>query len=381
MKKINNYIIFIYSLLILFLLLSLVIFLPNFRSLYYDFINPFFWIMLFFISKLFSKNDNVRKKYKYDYIQIVFISVMVYLIIYYLFGLVTGYNTLPYDRSFLGVIKNLWSYVFVLFFQEYIRQILINRSGKSKLLLIIITGIYATYSIINLSYAYIFSDFNTVLRFIYVIAIGEISRNILLTYLTYKSNYMPSFVFLMSLQLPIYILPIIPNYNWFLEGSFKLMLPFSIFILCSKFYEKKEGYRLNRRKRTMSLMPMIIIIIPMILLVSGVLKYQTMAVASNSMYPVFKRGDVLLYEKLTEDEKEKIKENDIIVFKKENSIIFHRVIEIRYSGLNTKHFITKGDNNNTIDNDYITSKDIVGIYKFSIPYLGYPSIWLQEFID
>ena len=381
MKKINNYIICIYLLLVLFLFLSLLLFLPNMRGLYYSFINPFFWIVLFFVSKLLSKNDNVRKKYKYDYIQIVFISVMVYLIVYYLFGLVTGYNTLPYDRSFLGIIKNLWSYVLIIFFQEYIRQILINRSGKKKLLLIIITSIYAVCSIINLSYAYIFNDFNAVLRFIYVIVIGEISKNILLTYLTYKSNFVPSFIYSMVLQLPIYILPIIPNYNWFLDGSFKLLLPFLIFIVCSKFYERKEGIRLNKRKKSISLMPMLFIIIPMILLVSGVLKYQTMAVASNSMYPVFKRGHVLLYEKLNEEEKEKIKENDIIVFKKNDSIIFHRVIEIRYSEVNTKYYITKGDNNNTVDNDYITSKDIVGVYKFSIPYLGYPSIWLQEFID
>jgi signal peptidase I len=48
-------------------------------------------------------------------------------------------------------------------------------------------------------------------------------------------------------------------------------------------------------------MPLLVIIIPMLLLVSGVLKYQMMAVASNSMYPIFERGDALIYEKLSNE--------------------------------------------------------------------------------
>ena len=380
MKKINKYIMFIYLLIFVFLFLSFIIFLPNMSRIYFDFINPIFWIILFFVSKLLSKGDNVKKKYRYDYLQIIFISVMVYLITYYLLGLVTGYNTLPYDRSFIGIVKNLWSFVIVIVFQEYIRQILINRSGKNKMLLIIITGIYTASSVINMSYSYLFSDFNTILKFIYVILIGEVSKNILITYITYKSNFIPSVVYLIMLQLPIYILPIIPNFNWFLEGCFKLLLPFSIFILCSKFYERREGINFKRKKTNLSLLPIIFVLLPIILLVSGILKFQIMAVASNSMYPHFKRGYILLYEKLTEEEKKQIKENDIIVFKKDDSIIFHRVIEIKYNDFNIKHYVTKGDNNNVIDKGYITNKDIVGVYKISIPYLGYPSVWLQEII-
>jgi len=240
MKKINKYIISIYILIFIFILLSLTIFLPKMRILYYNFINPFFWLMLFLLGLCLSRGDIVKKRYKYDYMQIVFISVMVYLIIYYLFGLITGYNNLPYNHSFLGIIKNLWSNVFILFFQEYVRQILINRSGNKTRLLIIITGIYTVCSILNLGYGYQFSDANAIFKFIYVIFIGELAKNILLSYLTYKSNFIPAIVYSFLLQLPVYLLPITPNFNWFLEGSFRLLLPFFIFILCSKFYEKKE---------------------------------------------------------------------------------------------------------------------------------------------
>jgi len=127
-------------------------------------------------------------------------------------------------------------------------------------------------------------------------------------------------------------------------------------------------------------MPLLIIIIPMLLLVSGVFKYQMMAVASNSMYPVFERGDAIIYEKLTKEELDEIKENDVIVFVKDNVIVFHRVVRIESSGSTTKHYITKGDNNNAEDHGYITKKDILGIYKVSIKFFGFPSVWLQELI-
>ena len=378
MKKINKYIGSIYLLIIIFTFLSLTMFLPNMKVLYYNFINPFFWIILFCISVLLSRGDYVKKRYKYDYTQIVFISVMVYLIIYYFIGLITGYNTLPYNHSFIGIIKNLWSYVFVIFFQEYVRQVLINRSGNKKILLITITGIYAVFNIINISYGYVFNDYNTIFKFIYVILVGEVAKSILITYLTYKSNFIPSLIYLGLLQLSIYLLPIIPNLNWFLEGSLNLLLPFFIYVFCSRFFERKEKIR-SKRKKTISMLPIIVITLIFLLLVSGVLKYQMMAVASNSMKPFFARGHALIYEKLNEEEKGQIKENDIIVFKKDSSIIFHRVVSIEYV-YNTKHYITKGDNNNTIDIGYITDKEIIGIYKISIPFLGYPSVWLQELI-
>lgn len=380
MKKINKYIISIYILIFIFILLSLTIFLPKMRILYYNFINPFFWLILFLISLYLSRGDIVKKRYKYDYAQIVFISVMVYLIIYYLFGLFTGYSNLPYNHSFLGILMNLWSNVLILVFQEYVRQVLINRSGNKTRLLIIITGIYTACSIINLGYGYQFSDVNATFKFIYVIFIGEFAKNILLSYLTYKSNFIPAIVYSLLLQLPVYLLPITPNFNWFLEGSFRLLLPFFIFILCSKFYEKKERIKSRRSKKAISLMPLLVIIIPMLLLVSGVLKYQMMAVASNSMYPIFERGDALIYEKLSNEELDEIKENDVIVFTRDNVVVFHRVIRIESNGTTTKHYITKGDNNNTEDTGYITKNDILGIYKFSIRFLGFPSVWLQELI-
>lgn len=109
MKKANLFSMMIYVIIVFFLVFSLTLFLPNIRTIYYDFINPIFWILIFGVSFLKFRNETCKKRYKYDFLQIVIISVIIYLIIFYLLGLVTGYNTLPYNHSFVGILKNIWS--------------------------------------------------------------------------------------------------------------------------------------------------------------------------------------------------------------------------------------------------------------------------------
>ena len=46
---------------------------------------------------------------------------------------------------------------------------------------------------------------------------------------------------------------------------------------------------------------------------------------------------------------------------------------------NNVSYVTKGDNNNVEDFYLVDSKNIQGIYKFSIPFIGFPSVWLNEY--
>ena len=99
----------------------------------------------------------------------------------------------------------------------------------------------------------------------------------------------------------------------------------------------------------------------------GSFTYQPIAILSNSMNPTFKRGDVVIYKK-----EENIIPGNIIVFQYQNQIIVHRVVSIN------EYYVTKGDANNSIDYIKVQKEDIKGVYQFSLKYLGYPSIWLNE---
>lgn len=85
-------------------------------------------------------------------------------------------------------------------------------------------------------------------------------------------------------------------------------------------------------------------------------------VISGSMEPTIKVGDMIIIDTEAQDFKEK----DIITFKDEaGSFVTHRIMEVKEEG-----FVTKGDNNDSLDRDLVREENIVGRYCFKIAGLG-----------
>ncbi len=108
-----------------------------------------------------------------------------------------------------------------------------------------------------------------------------------------------------------------------------------------------------------------------------------MAVVSNSMIPVFYRGDLIVVKGIPP---ESIQEGDIIVYQNpyRNIPIVHRVVEIQTDGGGTRFFITKGDNNAHTDQETNISPPVAGNWvrgevRLIIPKLGYFKVALIEF--
>lgn len=92
--------------------------------------------------------------------------------------------------------------------------------------------------------------------------------------------------------------------------------------------------------------------------------YTAFEVATGSMSGSIEIGDVIIV-KLNE---EKIKRDDIIVFKQDGYIVTHRVIEVQEDG---KTLVTKGDANNAQD-EPISKDDVIGKVIKILPNIG---IW------
>ena len=82
-----------------------------------------------------------------------------------------------------------------------------------------------------------------------------------------------------------------------------------------------------------------------------------------------KQYDIACFDKLEDQE---IKLYDIILFKKDNKLIVHRIVEINEEG-----YITKGDNNKERDDWTVSRNEVLGIYDrtlhfmSAVNYLGY----------
>jgi signal peptidase I len=108
------------------------------------------------------------------------------------------------------------------------------------------------------------------------------------------------------------------------------------------------------------------------------------AVRSNSMYPLFQRGDMIMIKSLSESDAVKI--DDIVVFKSEEGslsgqgFVVHRIIKQTDDG----NYITKGDANDYKDpilkREWIYSKAVtLGKLPVKIPLLGYLPLWMENF--
>jgi signal peptidase len=92
------------------------------------------------------------------------------------------------------------------------------------------------------------------------------------------------------------------------------------------------------------------------------------------------KGDIIIVKKLNTNEIDKLKEGNILVFNYSGKVIVHRITKIVLTQ-NEKYFYTKGDNNVAEDGYPIRQKDIIGVTTLRMPYLGYPTVWLNELIE
>ena len=95
--------------------------------------------------------------------------------------------------------------------------------------------------------------------------------------------------------------------------------------------------------------------------------YSIFSTETGSMSPTIKIGDIVIV-KIGEQ----VQEEDIITYKKDNSFITHRIIEI-----DGESIIAKGDNNNTQD-EAITQDAIIGKVVFVINNV---EVWKNVFSD
>lgn len=100
-------------------------------------------------------------------------------------------------------------------------------------------------------------------------------------------------------------------------------------------------------------------------------QYPLASVTSSSMWPVLKRGDLILIEGVSKDD---LTVGDIVVWKNTEGFTIHRV-----TVLNQKTLVTKGDGNFE-DDAPVRYEDVVGrAFKIRgkpvrVPYLGFVTI-------
>lgn len=107
-----------------------------------------------------------------------------------------------------------------------------------------------------------------------------------------------------------------------------------------------------------------ILLLASMLVVPRAFNLNPYIVKSGSMEPIIKTGSIAFINEKETD----VNVGDIVTYKLENDdLITHRIDSIDENG----DYITKGDANEVTDAKSVTKAQIVGKYKYSIPFVGY----------
>lgn len=346
-------------------------------------INPIFWLIISISIYIRTGNNHGRFSKLNENEKTILITTLFYLIINFMSGLIFGYTSNPYSNKVIPFLTNFWQIVIVIMGIEYTRSYVINENKNNKLFVILFTIIFI---LLEINFSKLFSSINDreeLFKYVSSTLLPLVFGNILYTYLTIKGSYKLVYIYRVIVEVTFLIVPILPNFDWFMIGIRGIIVP-AIIYLVLKYTSNYKAVRTrsNGRKKQNPLIyvPVFSIILIFVLFMAGIFIYEPIAVLSNSMNPVFYRGDVVIYRKVDNNKLKNIKKYNIIVYSKDGQAVVHRVVD-KYIKDGETYFITKGDANISNDLNPVSESQVIGVYQLSIKYIGYPSVWLNQIFN
>lgn len=384
MRYLNKKVVALYAIIIAFLIGRVFIFSGSLVSKYTSLCNPLFWLFMAILSYLVARDEPSQKmRNKYDITQSIVIIVIIYCMIYFSLGLVFGYERSPYSHEVVAILKNLWTFISVIVFQEFTRYQLVKLSPKKIGYYALITALFIIAEIDFWNFSGNFSNNVEFFKYMSQTIVPLIVTNCLFTYLSIMSANLPATIYRCLLMLMTILLPIFPALNWLIKAMMEIVLVI-IASLYVNYVDIKSSRIMTRRQvkkeSVVSYIPFVIVLVVLVCFISGTFKYQPIAVLSNSMLPTFARGDAVIMKKIDKKDLKKLKKGTILYYSKEGRLIVHRIVSVKHTDDGKVEATTKGDNNNANDPWVITEDDMIGTVSFMIPYIGYPSVWVNELL-
>lgn len=341
-------------------------------------------LSVFFVISLFLfKSKKGKSRYTSDAIFVVVGFSIILLGILYLVGFKTGFN-FNYNSMFRNYIKDsVWIIVFlIVIISELIRYFTVPLDSKQKVRnaihYILMVSIFIMVDITVCTKVYDLSKFYQLYEFISLVVVQSVSKNIFLYYLAKDYGIWPCLVYRALIDLYIYYMPVTPEINMFIEGVVFFVFPYFVYMMIKSITERKvvEPARKNKKESKFVTIFNTIVFAILVALVSREFSWAMIAIGSGSMTGTINKGDAVIY-KVYDKEKDELEPGEVMVFYKGNMMIVHRIIK-KYTIYDEVVYQTKGDANEKPDNWIVKEEDVVGIVKFRVPWIAWPSVKLNE---
>lgn len=308
--------------------------------------------------------------------------ITVWFVIYVLSGLVFTYVRNSLTSSPVSIAVNIWAYAIPIAAIEYMRHRILAATPR-RLIRVAnpIIAIVLALPFMNLGqFAGSLSNDQLAAAF-FVDIVGSLATSAVLTYLALCAGLKAQLIYRLGLLAIVLLPPVIPKHDWYMLGMSTVLLSIATYLVLSKYSAHESGQarqaRTYKSSRLVSAM-FVLVMVAMVMFMTGVFAYKPMVIMSNSMVPVYGRGAMVVVQKVSAID---IREGDIVQYESAGKMVTHRVQQIKPDPAKPDElvFITKGDNSPSRDKP-VSQSQIIGIVRSAIPYIGYPTVWLQEII-
>ena len=298
--------------------------------------------------------------------------------LFYVLGLFIGFVRTDMIRTMYGFTSIVLPLTLLIFLKEFLRYQMINKFQDNKWLILFSTLFFIFLDITGSIYGVFSRHQFQIFLVMASVVLPAISRNIVASYISYKVGYKPNLVWILVVMLYGYLLPIVPDVGDYLMALIKLLFPIVIGLNVYRFFDKRKmevPLSYIKRRTWIGLTGTCLFIALIVYFTSGYFKYYSIAIATGSMTPNIYKGDVVII-----NQKYSLKSldvGDVIAFKYADRIIVHRIVKIQETATD-RIFYTKGDANNVMDDYAVYPSYIMGTVDYRIPYVGLPTVWLNE---
>lgn len=313
-----------------------------------------------------------------------FSGAIIFLCISFLLGIFLGnLNATPYDISPRGILYNLVILVPPICARELIRTYAIGtiwRKPKYPMLKTALLTIFIAFLDLNLAKAAVLNETETIFIYMAKDILPAFMKSILLSALVYYGGASSGIIYSLGIAVFQRVFPFLPSLPWLADSALGIAFPvmFTLYI--------REKYHLLYRDRIrqeqggmLAYGAALTLSVLFAWFVVGVFPIYPSVVLTGSMEPEIRPGDAILIEKL-KDEKElyQLKQGDVINFKRDKITITHRILDIRRDEAGNLSFQTKGDNNQSADEELVHPNNINGMVTAVIPKIGMPILVLKS---
>lgn len=295
-------------------------------------------------------------------------------------GLLFGFGRSPYGHGALSSLSNLWYVGAALIGMEVSRAYLVAALGRHRpLLALVLVCLFCSALSIPLARFETLQGppaFETAGGLI----LPALSENLLATFLAALGGPLASLTYRGLLKAFEWFSPLLPDLGWMAAALLGTLVP--ALGLLFAYRQSQPEPAIESEEPSREAQPLFawllvsLVAVALLWLNTGLFGVQPTLVASGSMVPALRVGDVVITRDVPIDE---VKVRDIVRYRQGGSDVIHRVVEVRTDG-DERTLITRGDDNN-VDDPPVSAGQLKGKVILTIPKVGWVAIAFRRVVE